>query len=83
MVEWGYAAPVLVGGGAVEIYTAGAVATGDLDIVTPRQEEFEACLRELGFTKPVGIGHTPLGWVHPDLGLGETGDEYGVAQLQP
>ena len=27
-------------------------------------------LGALGFTKPEGIGHTPLGWIHPELGLG-------------
>ena len=66
----GFAVPILVGGGAVELYTRSAVTTGDFDIVTGRQEEFEAELRRHGFTKPEGIGHTPLGWVHPDLGLG-------------
>ena len=34
-------APVLVGGAAVELYSSGALATGDFDIVTPRQQEFE------------------------------------------
>ena len=70
MADAGFAPPILVGGAAVEFYTAGAVATGDLDIVTPRQEVFEQILLELGFTKPEGLGHTSLGWVHPKLGLG-------------
>jgi hypothetical protein len=38
-------APVLVGGAAVEIYSMGAINTGDLDIVTPWQAEFEEELR--------------------------------------
>ena len=70
MIERGFTAPILVGGGAVELYTAGAIATGDFDLVTARQEEFEAVLREYGFTKPGGPGHTQLGWVHPTLRLG-------------
>ena len=70
MVAQGYLAPILVGGGAVELYTSSGLMTGDLDIVTGRQEEFEAVLAELGFEKPVGRGHTLLGWMHPDLQLG-------------
>ena len=66
----GFPAPILVGGGAVELYSNSAVTTGDFDIVTPRQEEFERELALLGFTKPVGLGHTPLGWIHPELRLG-------------
>lgn len=66
----GFLPPVLVGGGAVELYTLSAINTGDFDIVTARQEEFEQELRRLGFSKPEGLGHTPLGWVHPELKLG-------------
>jgi hypothetical protein len=66
----GFSAPVLVGGGAVELYSLSAITTGDFDIVTARQAELERELLRLGFTKPVGLGHTPLGWVHPDLRLG-------------
>lgn len=62
--------PILVGGAAVEFYTASAITTGDFDIVTPRQDEFEEELRRHGFIKPEGIGHTPLGWMHPALRLG-------------
>ena len=54
----------------MEFYTGSAITTGDFDIVTARQEELEEELRRNGFTKPVGIGHTPLGWVHPELRLG-------------
>jgi hypothetical protein len=70
MENAGYAPPVLVGGGAVELYTFSQVATGDFDIVTVRQEEFDQILTGLGLSKPFGIGHTPLGWVHPELKLG-------------
>lgn len=70
MTDQGFLAPVLVGGGAVEYFSGSTIATGDLDIVTIRQAEFERVLQTLGFTKPGGLGHTSLGWVHPDLRLG-------------
>lgn len=54
----GFPAPVLVGGGAVELYTLSAISTGDFDIVTASQQEFEQELHRLGFTKPEGIGHS-------------------------
>lgn len=70
LVARGFTRPILVGGAAVELYTLGAVTTGDFDVVTPMQSEFEDALRRLGFTKPGGPGHTPLGWIHPELQLG-------------
>ncbi|TMJ17321.1 MAG: hypothetical protein E6G92_13395 [Alphaproteobacteria bacterium] len=66
----GFLAPVLVGGAAVEIYSNSAIATGDFDIVTGRQEEFEEELRRLGFIKPSGPGAATRGWIHRDLKLG-------------
>lgn len=62
--------PILVGGAAVEYYSGSAVMTGDVDLTSPVQPEVEEELRRLGFEKPVGLGHTPLGWVHPELKLG-------------
>ena len=62
--------PVLVGGGAAEYFSGSALMTGDIDITSPVQPEVEEELTRLGFTKPEGLGHTPLGWVHPELGLG-------------
>lgn len=62
--------PILVGGGAAEYFSGSALMTGDIDITSPVQTEVEEELTRLGFTKPEGIGHTPLGWVHPDVGLG-------------
>lgn len=70
MEEQGYGSPVLVGGAAVEIYSNSAVATGDFDIVTAWQAEFETNLRALGFTRPTGAGVATRGWVHPELALG-------------
>jgi len=66
----GFSRPILVGGAAVEIYSNSAISTGDFDIVTGRQEEFEEELRRHGFIKPIGLGHKSLGWVHPTLRLG-------------
>jgi hypothetical protein len=70
MKRKGFEAPVLVGGAAAELYSGSAITTGDFDVVTGRQAEFEEELRAQGFTRPAGPGHTPLGWVHPDLKLG-------------
>lgn len=62
--------PILVGGAAVEYYSGSAVMTGDVDLASPVQPELEEELRKLGFTRPYAPGHTPLGWIHPDLKLG-------------
>ena len=70
MKAQGFLAPVLVGGGAVELYSKSAIVTGDFDIVTARQDEFERALQELGFARPSGPGRALRGWVHPKLGLG-------------
>lgn len=69
LVAQGYEAPILVGGAAVELFTASAIVTGDLDVVTARQDAFEAALRNLGFIKPSGPGPLTRGWIHPDLKL--------------
>lgn len=66
----GFRPPILVGGGAVELYTQGAVNTGDFDLVTSQQAEFETVLTENGFVRPSGPGLALRGWIHPDLMLG-------------
>lgn len=33
--------PVLVGGGAAELYSGSALVTGDMDVTTPAQPQFE------------------------------------------
>ncbi|HET9638667.1 MAG TPA: hypothetical protein VFP12_05635 [Allosphingosinicella sp.] len=66
----GLTAPILVGGAAVEIYSMGRISTGDFDIVTPWQAEFEEELQRIGFVRPAGKGRATRGWVHPDLALG-------------
>ena len=70
LLDAGYDAPVLVGGGAVELFSNSLIATGDFDISTPRQSEFEEALRMLGFVKPSGVGSATRGWMHPDFRLG-------------
>lgn len=62
--------PVLVGGGAVEIYSNSAIMTGDFDLSTARQDIFEQALRDEGFVRPSGPGMATRGWIHPDLKLG-------------
>ncbi len=62
--------PILVGGAAAEYFSGSALMTGDIDLTSPVQLELEEELVRLGFVKPDGIGHTPLGWIHPELRLG-------------
>ena len=66
----GLPAPVLVGGAAVEVYSNSAINTGDFDISTPWQKEFEEELQRLGFEQPSGPGIALRGWIHPSLRLG-------------
>jgi hypothetical protein len=49
LAQAGIPRPVLVGGAATEFYSAGAISTGDYDLVTPYQTEVEAALMALGF----------------------------------
>lgn len=70
MCARGLARPILVGGAAVEIYSNSAISTGDFDIVTPWQEEFEAELQTAGFVRPSGPGRATRGWIHPAFQLG-------------
>lgn len=66
----GYRPPILVGGGAVEIYTRGAVTTGDFDLSCGRQDVLEAVMQQHGFVRPTGAGVATRGWIHPELKLG-------------
>jgi hypothetical protein len=70
MDDAGYRPPVLVGGGAVEIYTHGAVTTGDFDLSCGRQDVLESVMQRHGFVRPSGPGVATRGWIHPELKLG-------------
>src|SRR5688500_57490 len=43
--------PIVVGGGAVEFYTGGEYATGDLDLIAPEGRELAVVMTALGFEK--------------------------------
>ena len=43
--------PILVGGGALELYTAGGYATKDMDLALPAGPEVDAAFAALGFEK--------------------------------
>jgi hypothetical protein len=66
----GYRPPILVGGGAVEIYTGGAITTGDFDLCCGRQDVLEEAMQRRGFVRPSGPGKATRGWIHPELALG-------------
>ena len=55
--------PILVGGGALEFYTAGGYATTDTDLALPAAPEVDAAFAELGFTKEGRY------WIHAELDL--------------
>ena len=55
--------PILVGGGALEFYTAGGYATKDMDLALPAAPEVDAAFAELGFEKEGRY------WYHIDLDL--------------
>lgn len=66
----GFQRPILVGGAAAEFYTVSTLTTGDFDVCTLRQPEFEEELLRLGFVRPSGTGALLKGLIHPKLGLG-------------
>lgn len=70
MDDAGYRPPVVVGGAAVEIYTQGAVTTGDFDLACGRQDVLESTMMKEGFVRPSGPGVMTRGWIHPGLKLG-------------
>ena len=70
VAEQGHQRPVLVGGAAAELATLGELISGDLDIVTPWQEEFEAALEDAGFVRSIGPGSFSRGFQHPFLDVG-------------
>ena len=55
--------PILVGGAALEFYTAGGYATGDVDLALPFGPEVDTAFAALGFEKEGRF------WYHADLDL--------------
>ena len=55
--------PILVGGGAMEFYTAGGYSTSDVDLALPCGSEIDAAFADMGFTKEGRY------WVQEDLDL--------------
>lgn len=55
--------PILVGGCALEVYTDGGYATGDVDLALDSSAEVDAAFLDLGFEK------TGRFWVREDLDL--------------
>ncbi len=55
--------PILVGGAALALYTAGGYTTADVDLALPSSSEVEAAFAELGFRK---VGRH---WQREDLDL--------------
>ena len=51
-------------------YTTSALTTGDFDICTLWQPEFESEMARAGFVRPPVTGHAFTGWLHPQLALG-------------
>lgn len=70
MVRRGHPRPILVGGGALELYSASAYVTGDFDLVADRQDVLEEVFRQFGFVRPSGAGQLLRGWIHPELSFG-------------
>lgn len=55
--------PILVGGGAVELYTAGGYTTGDTDLALPADPSVDMAFNVLGFRKEGRF------WIQKDLDL--------------
>jgi len=55
--------PILVGGAALQIYTEGGYATGDVDLALPNVPEVDRAFADLGFRKQGRF------WVREDLDL--------------
>jgi hypothetical protein len=66
----------VVGGQAVETYTAGQFKTGDIDIVTPNSKAAEEILKRMGFEREGMIWHSKaLGLAVHIVGLSPTNSE--------
>jgi hypothetical protein len=66
----GASRPVIVGGSAVEYYTAGEIISGDFDLVTFRDDIVGEALMEVGFRREDRRGIRLGGFYHPELLIG-------------
>ena len=58
--------PVLVGGAATAIYTAGLFPSGDFDVVAASDDIFSAVMLDQGFIREDRTGKLKIGFYHPD-----------------
>lgn len=56
---------IIVGGHAVELYTAGHYSTVDIDLVLAKREQAKEILEAVGFTLTPDLRH----WYHEELGI--------------
>lgn len=59
--------PLLVGGSAVSIYTAGQITSGDFDVIAPWDDVFHREILAEGFLPEDRLGYGRRGYYHPDL----------------
>lgn len=64
------AVPVLVGGAVVEFDTAGAITSGDFDMVASDEARFSAALVSVGFVQGNGLARRTMTFVHTKLLIG-------------
>jgi hypothetical protein len=69
MEKRGLAAPILVGGAAVELYTLGRVTFNVFDFVSPCRHEFFTELKVVGFVSTPLLGWLKRSIYHPKLGV--------------
>jgi hypothetical protein len=66
----GHQRPVLVGGAALELWTAGQYVSHDLDLVVVDPAPIEVALIARGFRREDRRGHLLRGLYHPELEIG-------------
>lgn len=59
--------PVLVGGAAAAIQTAGEFMSGDFDVVAANDDAFDKAMRTVGFLADERIGRMSGGYYHPSF----------------
>ena len=62
--------PILVGGAAVEYYTAGDIMSGDFDILAGDPQVFAEAMCAHGFRREDRAGHLQRGFYHEHLDIG-------------